>query len=45
MYCTVTFITYVKVTKCIKNFHQDVNKYPFLLDYTRFHEPVVWQLQ
>jgi len=30
VYCTVKFITYVKVTTRIKNFHQDVNKYPFL---------------
>jgi hypothetical protein len=39
------FINYVKVTVFIKNIQQDVNKYPFLLDYTQFHELVVGQLQ
>lgn len=45
MYCIIKFINYVNVTTFIKNFHQDVNKYPILLDYTQFYEPVFGQLQ
>ena len=36
MCCVIRVINYVKVTTFIRNFHQDDNKHPFLLNYARY---------